>query len=267
MISKRYPLSRGVIGVFDSGVGGLSVLKELRKLLPRERYVFVADQANVPYGAKTDRQLKELSRRICSFLMANDAKLIVVACNTATCYAISHLRRLFPVPFVGTVPAVKPALEHSHTGIVAVVSTPATAKSPMLKRLVSRFSNGQRVVAIGCPGLEESVECGGLTTRRTAALLDRYLAGVRASGADYLVLGCTHYPFLTEQIKERMDIPILDSGAAIARRTRFLLKQHGIPSRAKRGGVVYYTTGDSHAFSRVASALLSTKVRARHIAF
>lgn len=259
---KSRPRRTDPIGVFDSGIGGLSVLVHLRRILPRERFIFLADQTHVPYGAKSPRQLRSLTSRISRFLLARRAKLIVVACNTATCYAIGHLRASFNVPFVGTVPAVKPACRLTRSGTVAVISTPATAASPALRELVRQFGHGCRVLRIGCPGLEEAVERGALDHPKTNALLKRYLAKARRSGADVLVLGCTHYPFLKGRIRELFPVRTLDSGVAIARRTRFLLSARGLARGSGRGSVAYFTTGDARSFSHVASSLLGIRVAA-----
>ena len=150
---KSTPRPSDPIGVFDSGIGGLSVLRELQRLMPRERFVFFADQKHVPYGAKTAAQLKRYTGNIARFLLARRCKIIVVACNTGTVYAIGHLRRSFPVPFIGTVPAIKPAALMSKTGVVGIMSTPATAVSPALRLLVRTHTNGMRVIRVGCPGL------------------------------------------------------------------------------------------------------------------
>ncbi|HXV26640.1 MAG TPA: glutamate racemase [Candidatus Paceibacterota bacterium] len=251
------------IGVFDSGMGGLSILSHLRKQLPRERFIFLADQSHVPYGAKTGAQLTTLTSRITRFLLARRAKLIVVACNTATCYAIGHLRARFSVPFIGTVPAVKPACEESRSRTVAVLSTPATARSAALRDLVNKFADHCTVLRIGCPGLEEAVEHGRLEAPGTLRLLERYAARARRAGADRIVLGCTHYPFLKTHIRRITGARTVDSGAAVARQTRNVLTGTGFRRRTGSGSVAYWTTGDARDFSRVASALLRRRVSAR----
>jgi glutamate racemase len=189
--------------------------------------------------------------------------MVVVACNTSTCYSIDWLRQHFTIPFVGTVPAVKPACRRSTAKSVAVMSTPATARSTFLKNLIRDFGNGCSVSRIGCPGLEEAIEEGSLDSDETIALLERYLARVRASGADQLVLGCTHYPFLRSHIRTRHSIDMVDSGAAIARRTQFLLASHGLTRPGGTGGISFWTTGTPGSFSRAASTLLGYPVRAR----
>jgi glutamate racemase len=261
MIPKRRTKSSDPIGVFDSGVGGLSTLRQLQRLMPRERFVFLADQAHVPYGAKSGPQLCALADRITLFLLNHRCKAIVVACNTATCYAIDHLRQRFSIPFIGTVPAIKPACALSATGVVGILSTPATARSPALRRLIRRFGNGTRVIRIGCPGLEEQVETGGIDHPRTVELISRYVRPLRAAGADLIVLGCTHYPFLRSRIERISGIRTIDGNRAIARRTRDVLAGLDLLSPSGRGNLVCFTTGDAAHFTAVASRLLRRPVR------
>jgi glutamate racemase len=254
------------IGVFDSGVGGLSVLRELRKRMPNERFIFLADQAFVPYGEKTADELIARTSRLARFLLRQRCKAIVVACNTATCYAIGSLRKRFKIPFIGVVPAVKPACEQSRSGVVGVIATPATARSRALRDLVRRFSNGTRVIRKGCPGLEELIEGGGLTGPAVDRILQTRLAPLRAAGADIVVLGCTHYPFLRMRIARIADARTLDSGRAVAERTQDVLRIHALSRPNGPGAVRYFTTGDVRGFVRVASRLLRGHVSAQKAA-
>ncbi|HLE55708.1 MAG TPA: glutamate racemase [Rhodothermia bacterium] len=250
------------IGVFDSGIGGLSVLRELQKLLPKERFVFLADQSYVPYGEKTPAQLVARTTRIARFLLRKRCKTIVVACNTATCYAIGPLRVKFPIPFIGVVPAVKPACEQTKSGVVGVISTPATARSRTLRDLIRRFSNSTKVIRVGCPGLEEIVEEGGIRGPVVDRMLRTRLDPLRARGADIIVLGCTHYPFLRERISAISHARTLDSGLAVARQTLKVLRSHALDRRSGMGATVYFTTEDSAHFARVASSLLRRRISA-----
>lgn len=250
--------------MFDSGVGGLSVLRELQRLLPHERFVFFADQRHVPYGGKSARQLRAYTSAITRFLLSQRCKLIVVACNTGTVYAIDHLRRSFAVPFVGTVPAIKPAAARSASKVVAILSTPATAVSPALRALVRAHAAGVRVLRIGCPGLEELVEDGITSGAAVERVIRRRLAPALRAGMDVIVLGCTHYPFLARQIRRLSGARVIDSGRAIARRTRSVLADAGLLRRSGRGGIRYYTNGSAARFSRVAGSLLRRRIRAKH---
>ena len=250
------------IGLFDSGVGGLSVFQEVKKLLPDKEYIFLADQAHVPYGRKTQKELQNLSSRIVKFLLMSDIGILVVACNTATCYALDYLRQVFALPIIGVVPAIKPASKLTKNNKIAVMSTPATAKSDYLKNLSKKFARDKEVMLLGCKGLEDAVETLDRKTIKT--LLDKYTKDVRDFGADTVVLGCTHYPFLKTQIKKRIgpNIRILDSGHAIAKRTSQLLKDR--EDRTKSKAIeTFYTTGDPQKFSQVASQLLKYKISAQ----
>jgi glutamate racemase len=261
--TKSTPRRSDPIGVFDSGIGGLSVLRELQRLMPHERFVFYADQKHVPYGAKSAAQLKRYTTNITRFLLAKRCKIIVVACNTGTVYAIDHLRRTFSVPFVGTVPAIKPAARMSRSGVVGILSTQATAVSPALRALVREHANDTRVLRIGCPGLEDLVEAGEVRGPIVTEALRGHLRPLVAAHADVIVLGCTHYPFLSPIIRRMTGAVITDSGRAIARRTHTLLADANLLRMAGRGTAVFFTNGSPQSFSRVASLLLRRRIRGR----
>lgn len=260
---------RRPIGVFDSGVGGLSVLLELKRELPHENFVFLADQLYVPYGEKSKQELISLTKKITNyFIKKHNIKLMVMACNTATCYALDELRKTYNIPIVGTVPAVKPASERTKTGIIGVISTPATSKSETLKDIIGKYFKGKKIYNIGCKDLENAVEAGEINSPISEKLLTKYLRQIKNSKADYLVLGCTHYPFLKQTIRKIMGRPInlIDGSRAIARRTRTLLSRFQVLNKRKKTGkFVYLTTGEPRGFSRVASTLLRNKVTARRI--
>ena len=250
------------IGIFDSGVGGLSVLAEIRKSLPAESLIFLADQANIPYGAKSKSQLKRLTAGVANFLLSFDIKMLVVACNTASCYTIDYLREKFAIPIVGVIPAVKPALALTKNGKIAILSTPATAKSLYLKKLIKSIAGNTKVLKLGCAGLEEAVEY--LKMNEISQLLTNYLDKVKNFGADVIVLGCTHYPFLKEDVVTITggQIKIVDSGKAIAARVSNILKAENLGSIGKRRDI-YFTTGNPSEFSKVASTLLKYEIIAR----
>jgi glutamate racemase len=252
------------IGFFDSGVGGLTIWRATKRLLPRERLIFLADSGHVPYGAKSSEELRDLTERIVRFLQAQDVKLVCVACNTATVHAIGHLRETFPaLPFVGVVPVVKTLARRTHSGTIAVLSTPATAKSPYLSGLIEEFAPDKRVINVGCDGLEDLVETGQARSGRTAALLERYLEPVRRSGADVVGLGCTHYPFLRGRIKRILGprVRVYDPSRPVARRIRQVLTERGALATNPEPDYRFYTTGDPAVFASVASKLLRRPVR------
>ena len=247
------------IGFFDSGVGGLSVFLEVKKLLPKKEYIFFADQAHVPYGKKTPKELQKLSERIARFLLNKNIGMLIVACNTATCYALDHLRQKFEIPIIGVVPALKPAAAITKNNKVAVMSTPATAKSAYLQNLVGQFAKDKEVLLLGCKGLEDAVEI--LDKKAIKLLLDRYTKEVCDFGADTIVLGCTHYPFLKKEIVARAGakINIIDSGRAVASRVKQL--SENTFGNTKNGlSETFFTTGDPAKFSQVASKLLKYKI-------
>lgn len=257
-------MDRRPIGVFDSGVGGLSVLIELQKVLPKENFVFLADQLYVPYGEKSKEELVKLTRKITDyFIKKHDIKLMVIACNTATCYALDELRKRYNIPIVGTVPAVKPASEKTKTGVIGVISTPATSQSATLKEIIKKNFKGKRIYNVGCKNLENAVEEGEINSFTSVKLLKKYLASIKNSKADYLVLGCTHYPFFKKIIRRIMGRPInlTDGNKAIARRTQRLLSRFSVLNTSrKEGRIIYFTTGNPKKFSDVASKLLKGKI-------
>lgn len=251
------------IGFFDSGVGQLSIIIETQKLLPRENFVVFADQKHNPYGQKSQRQVRKYCIDATRFLIKNhQIKMMVLACNTATVLALDHLRRNFDLPIIGTVPAVKPAFHASKNKKIAIMSTPATAKSEYLADLIRKYASTAKVIKIGCDNLEEAIEI--LDKSQIKLLLKKYLAKVRQFGADVVVLGCTHYPLVKSQIKRGFgsEVKIIDSGSAIAKRIKEILEAASQLSSKCRGDI-YYTTGSPKIFSKVASALLDKKIKAR----
>lgn len=254
--------SKRPIGIFDSGVGGLSILKEIKKYLPNENLIFLADQKNVPYGLKNQRELEKITERITRFLMKYDIKMLVIACNTATCYALSYLRGKFNIPIIGVVPAIKPAAQKSRKLKIAVMSTPATANSAYLKNLIKEHAGNLEVLRLGCEGLEDSIE--ELDYQRIEASLPDYASKIKGFGADILVLGCTHYPLIKDNIKKSLGsgISVIDSSQAVANRVEYILSQNNMLSREKLSET-YYTTADTLKFSEVASILLNCDVIAQ----
>lgn len=236
--------------------------------MPHERFVFLADQEFVPYGEKTTKQLQRRTGKIMKFFGDASAKLVVVACNTATCHAIKYLRTCFTIPIVGTEPAIKPAAKTTKSGVIGLIATPATASSKAVTSLIRRFARNVKVMRIGCRGLEDAVERGGWQFSQIKPLLERYLHAVRLSGADRVVLGCTHYPFLKRQIRRYLgrNVSLMDGNLAIARQTKRILVERGLMSQQMSvGSIKYLTTGDPIEFRRVATLLTKTPVRASQI--
>ena len=251
-------MSMAPIGIFDSGVGGLSVLRHLQQELPRERLLYVADSAHAPYGGKTMQEIQARSLALTGFLVGQGAKAIVVACNTATAAAIGLLRERFVLPVIGMEPAVKPAVAATRSGVVGVLATTGTLKSAQFAALLDHYGKNVRVVTQGCPGLVECVERGELDAPATRELLRGYIEPLLAEGADTLVLGCTHYPFLRSTIEALTEgrVTIIDTGAAVARQVRRRIEEAALAtSDVVPGEVSFWTSGDPASGKKVIAAL------------
>ncbi len=256
--------SQKPIALFDSGVGGLSILLEIQKILPNETTIFLADQKNIPYGKKTQQQLKEITSKITQFLIRHETKLLVIACNTATCYTIDHLRANFDIPIIGTVPAIKSAAKISKKSKIAVLSTKATAKSLYVKSLIKSFAKGVDVTTIECPGLEQAVET--LNEAKIDKLLENYAGKIIEYEADVAVLGCTHYPLVKKKLSKLLgtSVKIIDSGPSIAKQAQKVLKNLNILS-SKKNQDLYFTTGRADLFSKISSSILAQKITATNV--
>lgn len=232
------------IGVFDSGVGGLSVLREIRRELPGEDLLYVADSGHAPYGDKSRQMVETRSIAIAEFLMSRHTKAIVVACNTATGAAIEKLRARFPVPIVAMEPAVKPAAASTKSGVIGVLATSGTLSSSNFAKLHERFGAEVDILVQACPGLVEQVEAGDLSGDKTRALIEKYLVPLLAQQVDTLVLGCTHYPFLAPLIREIAGptVAIIDPAAAVARELRRRLTGANLLSVENRNGTERFWT-------------------------
>jgi glutamate racemase len=253
------------IGVFDSGIGGLSVLKHIRASLPNEDLLYFADSGNAPYGGRPEAEIVARSQAIAEFLMQYNAKALVVACNTATAAAIQALRARYPtLPLVGVEPGLKPASALTGTGTVGVLATKRTLSSEKFKLLHEQISaaTNVRFLVQPCIGLADQVEKGELHSAETAALVRTYIEPLIEQGADTLVLGCTHYPFvrpLIEEIVGRITsrpIMIVDTGEPIARQLVRLLTERGWLKTGGTGSVAAFTTGSETALTSAFSRLL-----------
>jgi glutamate racemase len=235
------------IGVFDSGVGGISVLRAMRELMPGENVVFFGDQGHVPYGPRPLEQVRAFSEGITRFLLNEGAKLIVVACNTASAAALTHLRQSFPdVKFVGMEPAVKPAAERTQTGVVGVLATPATFQGALYASVVERFANGVQLLQNTCPGLVQQIEKGDLDGAETRRILEDALLPMLEKNIDTVVLGCTHYPFVIPLIQRICgeSVRVIDPAPAVARQAQRLLEAEGKENDGGEGRVRFYTSGE-----------------------
>lgn len=235
------------VGVFDSGVGGLSVLHDIRALLPHEDLLYVADSGHAPYGDKKPEFIAARSVAITRFLIAQGAKAVVVACNTATSAAVATLRAEFELPIVAMEPAVKPAVATSRSGVIGVLATTRTLASENLAQLKERFGAGSDILLQACPGLVECVEARELSSDATRELLRGFVAPLLERGADTLVLGCTHYPFLIPLLQDIAGpaVTIIDPGPAVARELRRRLDAGGLLNASTQpGSTRYWTSSD-----------------------
>lgn len=240
-------MSAAPVGIFDSGVGGLSVLRHIRQQLPHEHLLYIADSAHAPYGGKSPQDIQARSLTVAEFLVGQGAKALVVACNTATAAAIATLRGRFTLPVIGMEPAVKPAVAATRSGVVGVLATTGTLQSAQFAALLESYGKNVQVVTQGCPGLVERIERGELASAQTRVLLQDYLAPLLAAGADTLVLGCTHYPFLRPLIEELTagKVALIDTGAAVARQVERRLDEAGLRNAStEQGSLRLWTTGD-----------------------
>lgn len=253
----------------DSGVGGLSVVRHLRQQLPAEDLLYFADQAHIPYGPRPVSEVRDLSAGVVRFLFERGAKLIVVACNTATAAALDYLRHTFPqLPFVGMEPAVKPAALHTYTGKVGVLATPGTLNSHRYASLMSRFADGIEVYEDPCLGLVQLIETGALDTPETRERLRSIIEPMLVAGVDTLVLGCTHYPFVQPLIQQIAgdDVAIIDPAPAVARHTRHVLQQRGLAATGgATGGLWCFTSGDPAGLTAQTAFLLGERCDARAV--
>lgn len=260
------------IGIFDSGIGGLTVLRAIHQLMPDEPLLYLADQAHVPYGPRRLEEVRHFSEVITRYLLDQGARLIVVACNTASAAALKYLRSIFPdVPFVGMEPAVKPAAEHTRSGVVGVLATPATFQGELYASVVERFSQGVKLLQHTCPGLVAQIESGALESIETRRILEEALRPMLKQGIDTVVLGCTHYPFVIPLIQQiaGQGVRVIDPAPAVARQVQRLLVASSFLDldspmevdilRQPRHLLTFITTGDPVRLEKMLPHLLGEK--------
>ncbi len=254
------------VAVFDSGVGGLSVLAEIQQLLPRESLLYVADCGHIPYGEKTPEFIRERCATIAEFFHNQRAKALVIACNTATVAGIADLRLRYPDwPLVGMEPAVKPAAAATRTGVVGVLATTGTLQSAKFAALLDRFAADVQVITQPCPGLVELIETGDLVSPEIHQLLQGYVTPLLAAGCDTIILGCTHYPFLKPLLREMIpaSITLIDTGAAVARQLQRLLGERELLASGHPRTAQFWTTGDPEDFRNVLRVLCNNSDNVR----
>ncbi len=266
------------IGIFDSGIGGLTVLRAIRQLMPEEPLLYLADQAHVPYGPRLMEEVRYFSEAITRYLLDQGARLIVVACNAASAAALKYLRSVFPeVPFVGMEPAVKPAVEYTRSRMVGILATPATFQGELYASVVERFGQGVKLLQSTCPGLVIQIESGALESPETRRILEEALRPMLDQGIDTVVLGCTHYPFVIPLIQQITGpgVRVIDPAPAVARQAQRLLvagsllaldiKNEADQVRNLHQLVHYATTGDARRLESMLPDLLGESAQVEHL--
>jgi len=258
------------LGIFDSGIGGLTIYSAVKKLLPGENFVYLADQKNFPYGEKTNVEIKKIAFQASQFLANQGCKGIIIGCNTATVSAIKSLRQLFPrLFFAGVVPMVKPAVEKSRSGHFIILSTQATQQSDYLKELIDRFAQGKKVYNLACPGLVELIEKGPAEKRPLNNLLKLCLeTALRDKKVDVLAAGCTHFPFVKEEIIRFLPprINFLEPGSAVARQVKKVLIGKKLLAEKKQTDL-FFTTGKASNLEKAVNQLLGFKTKAEKVKY
>ena len=246
------------IGVIDSGVGGVSVLRDLVRLLPRERFIYYGDNKNAPYGTRSEEEIRALSLDVANWLLGRDIKAMLVACNTATSAAVATLRERLSIPVVGMEPALKPAYELHADGKILVLATPATLRQAKFHRLYERY--GEHAVALPCPELVEFVESGRCEGDEIDAYLARRFADVQGEKLAAAVLGCTHFSFLKKALGRALPgVPLLDGNEGSARRLEYLLRENGTLREDGEGSVEFFTSGDEDVFLPLMRRLVAAR--------
>jgi glutamate racemase len=257
------------IGIFDSGIGGLSVLRAIRSQIPAAPLIYLGDQVHVPYGPRRMEEVREFSEGITRFLLARGAGLVVVACNTASAAALKYLRQTYPkVPFVGMEPAVKPAAEQTKSGVVGVLATPATFQGALYASVIERFAQGVNVLQDTCPGLVEQIEKGELDTPETESILRKALLPMLDEGIDTVVLGCTHYPFVIPLIQKIVGkgVRVIDPAPAVARQTaRLITAMPTLDTLVGNGDITYFTTSSANATQKLLQKLVGEEHHVREL--
>ncbi|MFO7672429.1 MAG: glutamate racemase [Lutibacter sp.] len=242
------------IGLFDSGIGGTSIWKEVVKLLPNETTIYLADSKNAPYGEKTSEEIIALSVKNTEFLLSKGCKLIIVACNTATTNAIDYLRKNYTIPFIGIEPAIKPAALLSKTGAIGILATKGTLSSKLFEKTTKEYTKNITTIEQDGEGLVPLIEQGKLNSPEINQLLTTYLKPMLKFNIDHLVLGCTHYPYLIPQIKKIIgeNVTIIDSGEAVARQTKAILEKHNLLSTStNKSRHQFYTNAETKVLKEI----------------
>jgi glutamate racemase len=246
-------ITKNPIGLFDSGIGGTSIWKEINTLLPYENAIYLADSKNAPYGLKSKEEILELCYKNTEFLLNKNCKIIVVACNTATTNAIKELRVKYDIPFIGIEPAIKPAANQTKTQTIGILATKGTLNSSLFHESIANYSHIKIIEQVGY-GLVQLIESGEINSIKMEMLLKKFINPMVEQNIDYLVLGCSHYPYLIPQIKKIVPktVKIIDSGEAVAKQTLLILKQHNMLNISKEKSIqLFYTNSDPSVLKQI----------------
>jgi glutamate racemase len=248
--------TKNPIGLFDSGIGGTSIWKEINTLLPYENAIYLADSKNAPYGLKSKEEILELCYKNTEFLLNKNCKIIVIACNTATTNAIKELRQKYDIPFIGIEPAIKTAANKSKTQTIGILATKGTLNSSLFHESIANYSHIKIIEQVG-HGLVQLIENGAIDSFELKMLLKRYIEPMVKQNIDYLVLGCSHYPYLIPQIQKIIPntVQIIDSGEAVAKQTLYILKKHNLLHLSKEKSTqIFYTNSDPSVLKKILGA-------------
>ncbi|GAA4240311.1 glutamate racemase [Winogradskyella damuponensis] len=259
-------MSKKSIGIFDSGIGGTSIFKEIYTLLPNENYIYLADSKNAPYGNKTSQDILKLSIKNTEYLISKGCKIIIVACNTATTNAISYLRKNYSIPFIGIEPAIKPAALNTKTKVIGILATKGTLSSQLFHQTTDLYTNGIKVIEQVGEGIVPLIESGKLDSIEMQVLLEAYLKPMLEQNIDYLVLGCTHYPYLIPMLSKMLPehIKIIDSGLAVAKQTQTILSDKNLLNNSELNPAIQLFSNGNVA---VLNSILNQQFNATYLDF
>lgn len=259
-------MRKKAIGIFDSGVGGTSIWKEIHELLPNEHTIYLADSKHAPYGPKGKERIRALSKKNVAYLLNRDCKLIIVACNTATTNAIAYLRQHYDVPFIGIEPAIKPAALQTQTNAIGILATKGTLSSELFHKTSNLYGNGINIVEQVGEGIVPLIENGQLHSKEMIVLLKTYIQPMLDANIDHLVLGCTHYPYLIPILKDLLpeSIKIIDSGEAVAKQTKAVLEDYNLLNTSTETPTHQFYT---NAKPKVMQQLIGNAFKAEYLDF
>lgn len=243
----------GPIGIFDSGIGGITIYKEINKLMPNESIIYLSDNLNSPYGNKSKEEIKNFSTKNTNWLIEKGCKIIVVACNTATTNSIDYLRNTYKIPFVGVEPAIKPAANNTKTGVVGVLATKGTLTSNLFNITSNDYCSEIKIIESDGKGLVELIENGIFSGEKLEKMLKLFIDPMISANIDYLVLGCTHYPLISKSLKKILprNVKILDSGIAVAKQTKFLINKNNLVNQKDKSESIFYCNNTTSALEKV----------------